>query len=285
MYYTLGERTIIGAGVHISDGCHIGDDVVIKDGTYLDYNCIIRNNVTINQNSTIGANSIIGEYEADWFSNHSANARHTSIGANSIIRSESIVYSGVIIGCDCQTGHRVTIREGAVIGNHCSIGTLSDIQGHCVLGDYVRCHSNVHIGMGSTIKSFVWIFPYVVLTNDPTPPSETLEGVTVESFAVIATASTILPGVVIHSDSLVAAGATVGKDVQSKDVVGGTPAKVISTIDRIKNHTTGDDVYPWRYHFDRGMPWEGEGFEKWYGELSQQEKDHYGLSCVNSISL
>jgi UDP-3-O-[3-hydroxymyristoyl] glucosamine N-acyltransferase len=69
---------------------------------------------------------------------------------------------------------------------------LSDLQGHCEIGDYVRFHSNVHIGQKSKIGNFVWIFPYVVLTNDPYPPSNNLVGVTVHDFAAIATMSVIL---------------------------------------------------------------------------------------------
>lgn len=67
------------------------------------------------------------------------------------------------------------------------IGTLSDIQGHCEIGNYVRLHSNVHIGQESKIGNFDWIFPFTVLTNDPHPPSNELIGVTIDDFAVVAT--------------------------------------------------------------------------------------------------
>ena len=46
-------------------------------------------------------------------------------------------------------------------------------------------------------------------------------------------------------------------------VVGGNPAKVISTIDKLKDHITGAPVYPWRETFERGMPWAGIGYENW----------------------
>jgi hypothetical protein len=42
---------------------------------------------------------------------------------------------------------------------------------------------------------FAWIFPSVVLTNDPQPPSNILHGVVVENFAVIATQAVIMAGV------------------------------------------------------------------------------------------
>lgn len=46
-------------------------------------------------------------------------------------------------------------QDIARIGNHVRIGTLSDIQGHCEIGNYVNMHSNVHIGMKSEIEDFV----------------------------------------------------------------------------------------------------------------------------------
>lgn len=72
------------------------------------------------------------------------------------------------------------LGKKVIAGKNLQIGTLSDLQGHCEIGDYVRLHSNVHIK--SVPGNFVWIFPYVVLTNDPYPPSDSLVGVTVQDF-------------------------------------------------------------------------------------------------------
>lgn len=266
----LGENVKIGERVVIKSGCIIGNNVTILDDTYIDYNVIIRDNVCIGTNSFIGANCIIGELLADFFEKKEAQVHLLQIGNNALIRSGSIIYGGSEIGNNFQTGHQVTIREKSNIGNNVSVGTLSDIQGYCNIGNYVRMHSNVHIGQESVIEDFVWIFPYVVLTNDPTPPSYELKGVTLKSFAVVATGSILLPGVTVEGDTLIAAGAIVTKDVKEGDVVGGNPAKVISHISRIKNHITGENVYPWRNTFKRGMPWEESDYETWYAQIEKQ---------------
>lgn len=260
-----------GKNVTILPGCQIGQNVVLENDVYLDYNSIIRDNVTIRRGTTIGANCVIGEYTADWYPTHSCSSAATVIGENSVIRSGSVIYSGVTIGDHFQSGHHVTIREQSVIGSHCSVGTLGDIQGHCEIGNYVRCHSNVHISTASHIEDYVWIYPYTVLTNDPTPPSEQEVGVVIHSFAVVATGSLLLPGIDVASDSLIAAGAVVTKNVQAGTVVGGNPAKVISTIEKIKNRITGQSIYPWRQTFERNMPWAGIGYNRWE-EL--QNNDH-----------
>ena len=259
----LGEGVFIGENVIIKSGCIIEDNVKIKNNTIVDYNVIIRSDVVIGDNSFVGANCIIGEYLLDDIESAEPKVHPLVLGENALIRSDSIIYGDSIIGDYFQTGHRVTIREKTKIGNHVSVGTLSDIQGDCIIGDYVRMHSNVHIGQKALIEDFVWIFPYVVLTNDPTPPSNELKGVILRSFSVVSTGSIILPGIEVAGDSLVAAGAVVTKNVNSGEVVGGNPAKVISNTSRIKNHITGEAVYPWRYSFKRGMPWEGTDYDAW----------------------
>lgn len=256
----------ISKQAHIADNVIIGDNVTIEDGVYIDYNVIIRDNVHIKKNTYVGARCVLGEYLADFYGDRKNKHHPLVIGEDSIIRSETIIYGETVIGNHFQTGHRVTIREKAIIGNNVRIGTLSDLQGDCIIEDYVNLHSNVHIGMKSVIKKYAWIFPYVVLTNDPNPPSDQLFGVTVNEYAVIATGSIILPGITIGEDSLVAAGAIVTKDVPYMKVYGGNPAKEICDITKIKNRTTGEATYPWRYTFDRGMPWHNIGYDKWIAE-------------------
>lgn len=257
-----------GKNVKIATGVIMGDNITIGDNVEIDCYTIIHDNVTIGSNTYIGANCILGEYQMDYFNGNRMD-HPLYIGDHSLIRSGTIIYGDCKIGSNFQTGHRATIREKSSIGNHVSIGTLGDIQGYCKIGNYVRAHSNVHIGQEPVIEDFVWLFPYVILTNDPTPPSNELKGVTLKAFSVISTGSILLPGVTVEGDSLVAAGAIVTKDVKKGDVVGGNPAKVISTVDRIKNHITGEEVYPWRYTFKRGMPWEESDYITWYNEIGK----------------
>lgn len=234
---------MIHATAIIDDGAKIGSNVSI--GPY----SIIHKNVVIGDNTEIGAYCEIG------LPTKLANGRPLVIGNDAVIRSHSVFYEGSTFGEKLVTGHRVTIRELTTAGNGFQIGTLGDIQGHCEIGDYVKCHSNVHIGQHSTVGNYVWIFPYVVLTNDPHPPSEVMAGVTVEDFAVIATMSVILPGVTVKKGALVGAHSSVNKDVNPDAVVAGSPAKFICGTEKIKlKDGSGNHAYPWRRHFHRGYP-------------------------------
>nr|WP_312647432.1 DapH/DapD/GlmU-related protein [Aminipila sp.] len=262
----IGENVKIGENVTIKAGCILEDNIVLGDNVYVDFGTIIHSNVTIDENSTIGARCILGEYIVDFYEDRVNKVHPLHIGKESLIRSENIIYGDNIFGDYLQTGHRVTIREKTKIGSHVRIGTLSDIQGHCEIQDYVNMHSNVHIGMHSVVKKYAWIFPYVVLTNDPNPPSNSLMGVTVEEFAIIATGSVVLPGKVIGNGALVGAGSVVTKDITEDAIAVGNPAKEHGKTEKLRDATTGEQVYPWRYTFDRGMPWEGIGYDKWNKE-------------------
>lgn len=242
----------------------IGENVQIGQGVTIGVRSIIYDNVEIGDNCNIGADVILGEPTSQIYSDQAGYQNpKLRIGPNSIVRSGSILYAGSEFGAQLETGHRVTIREHTKAGANFRVGTLSDIQGHCEFGDYVRLHSNVHVGNKSVVGNYVWIFPYVVLTNDPHPPSNHMVGCIVEDYAVIATMSVILPGVRVGKDALVGAGSIVGRDVGQEDVVVGNPAKRVACVRDIKSKKDGSAVYPWRFHFSRGMPWDGVGFDAW----------------------
>lgn len=247
--------------IAISPNAYIGNNVKLGDNT------IIYDHVIIEDNSIICNDCVIGEPLNDYYSDiNGYDNPKTIIGKNSLIRSHTIIYAGNTIGDFFQTGHRVTIRENTKIGSHCSFGTLDDIQGSSVFGDYCRLHSNVHISMYSKLGNFVFVYPYVVFTNDPTPPSEICIGTTVGDYSQIAVHSVLLPGLKIGKHCLVGAGSVVSKDVDDFQLVVGVPAKVIKDVREIKDSITGESHYPWPNRFKRGMPWETIGFEQWNKE-------------------
>jgi acetyltransferase-like isoleucine patch superfamily enzyme len=235
--------------MNIHPSAIISPTAEIGEGTTIGPFTIIHDNVRIGAGSTIGSHCEIG------LPTPLATSPVLVIGAGSTIRSHSTFYAGSTFGEKLVTGHRVTVREGTVAGMNFQLGTLSDVQGDCVIGDYVRTHSNVHIGKHSTVGNFVWIFPYVVLTNDPHPPSDVSLGCTIGDYAAIATMSVILPGVLVGEHTLVAAGSVVTKTVEPHTVVGGSPAKFLCKTEAIKlKDGTGRDAYPWPTHFHRGYP-------------------------------
>jgi acetyltransferase-like isoleucine patch superfamily enzyme len=221
----------------------------------------------IGEMARIGAGSEIGAYCEIGVHAGVLPAGPLHIGAGALIRSGSVIYQSSSFGPGLITGHRVTLREGITAGAGLQVGTLSDLQGHCAIGSHVRFHSNVHIGQRSVLGSFIWIFPYVVLTNDMHPPSETLCGCTVEDFAIIATMSTVLPGRRIGRGALVGAMTLVREDVPDETICVGVPGRNVGSTAKVCFKESGKPVYPWRRHFHRGYP--SEIVSEWRREFPE----------------
>ena len=134
---------------------------------------------------------------------------------------------------------------------------LSDISGaeidasttvlapfHINLGVFTRIGKNVFINHGCsfldiggiTIEDDVLIGPKVSLITESHPlnPAERkallVKPVLIKRNVWIGAGATILPGVTVGENAVVAAGAVVSKDVPANTVVAGIPAKVVKTI-------------------------------------------------------
>jgi acetyltransferase-like isoleucine patch superfamily enzyme len=209
----------------------------------------------VHGNVQIGDDSVIDGFCEIGYPTPLADGLPLILGAHSRIRSHSVFYEGSTFGDKLVTGHRVVVREKTTAGKAFQIGTMNDIQGDCVIGDYVRCQSNVFIGKASKVGNFVWLLPYTVLTNDPHPPSNLLMGVEIGDYAAIAAMSVILPGVKVGTRSLVAAHSKVHRDVPPDVVVAGNPAQYLCDTRKIRLKDGSDaPAYPWISHFRRGYP-------------------------------
>lgn len=226
----ISKKTKIGKNSVIADTAKIFDNVVIEDNVFIGDFCSIgfKNKITSKDKLIIKKNTIINS--------HSIIHQNSSIGENSII------------------GHHVLIREKTLIQNNVQIGSYSDIEGNTKIESYTKLHSNVHIGQHSSIMSYCWLFPYVILTNDPIPPSDIRAGVIIEPFSIICTRSTILPGKKIGFGSFVGANSLVNCDLKNETIGSGNPFKIRGNINLIKIPNTKKNAYPWIDRFKKDYP-------------------------------
>jgi acetyltransferase-like isoleucine patch superfamily enzyme len=233
----IHPSALISSSARVGEGSEVGPFSIVHGG------------VEIMENTFIGSNCEIG------ITTENSKSSSLIIGSNSYIRSHSVFYSGSTFGNYLETGHGVVVRENCTVATNVRIGTNSDLQGDLSLGNYVRVHSNVFIAKRAKIEDYVWLFPGVVITDDPHPPSEISLGVTINKFAVVAARSTILPGVTIGSGALVGANSLVNCDVPKETLAIGNPVRIKKDLSKIKIFGSIDvAAYPWRKHFHRGYP-------------------------------
>ena len=122
----------------------------------------------------------------------------------------------------------------AVIGADCSIGALAHVGSEAILGNRVRVQGGAYVASICVLRDDVFVGPNATLLNDRHPPSRDRAKwipVVVEAGAVIGGGATVLPGVTIGEQAVVAAGAVATKDIPDNEVWGGVPARFIMSRD------------------------------------------------------
>ncbi len=152
------------------------------------------------------------------------------------------------IADDVQLGSNVTLPGfcnlyGCTIGNDTLIGTFVEIQKNAVVGARCKIQSHSFVCEGVTIEDEVFVSHGVMFVNDLKPRATNRDGTAkrdgdwtctptrVCRRATIGTSATILAGVTIGEEALVAAGAVVTRDVPPRTLVAGTPARVIRPLE------------------------------------------------------
>ena len=214
----------------------VSSSAKVDEGVEIGPYSIVHENVWIKRDTKVGAYCEIGS------PNPLAKKATLEIGEGSVIRSHTVIYSGSSIGPGLHTGHHVCIRENSEISAGVQLGSRTDVQGDCTIGDHSKLHADVHVGKKSRIGSFVWLFPEVLLTNDPMPPSEMLIGPTIEDYCVVASKVLIFPGVTIAA-------------IAEWKLATGNPAKPACDVRILRMPgNPKEKAYPWRNRFHRGYP-------------------------------
>jgi len=216
-----GDFCCIGEKVKIGKGCEIGNLVVVHEGSVIGDCVRIDDGTVIGKRPMRAANSAVTKDEE---------LPPAKIGDNCIIGTNVVIYRGCEIGTKVLVADLSTIREKVSVGDFTIVGRGVAIENQCTIGRYVKLETNVYITAYSELEDRVFVAPGAVTSNDnfvgrTKERFKHFKGVTVRKGARIGVNATILPGLTINEDSLVAAGAVVTKDTPAKKIVAGLPAK------------------------------------------------------------
>jgi acetyltransferase-like isoleucine patch superfamily enzyme len=139
---------------------------------------------------------------------------------------------------------QVRARLGAILGTPVDPSTTVFPPFYTNFGRFIRLGKNVFINHacsfldlgGITLEDGVMLGPRVNLTSenhplDPGDRTTLLPGpIVIQRNAWIGAGATVLPGVTVGENAVVAAGAVVSRDVPANTVVAGVPAKVVKAL-------------------------------------------------------
>jgi acetyltransferase-like isoleucine patch superfamily enzyme len=159
----------------------------------------------------------------------------TVIGAGTVISTGAIVFAGSTVGERVILGDQSCVRERVTIGDDVVVGRGSLVENDTTIGSLTKIQADAYITAYSTLEEQVFIAPCVVTTNDnfmgrTEKRLELLKGPTIRRGARVGGGAVLCPGVEIGAEAFVGAGAVVTKDVPSRAVVVGSPARVLRDV-------------------------------------------------------
>ena len=126
------------------------------------------------------------------------------------------------------------ILPKARIGENCNICAHVLIENDVRVGDNVTIKSGVQLWDGVTIEDNVFIGPNVTFTNDLYPRSKQhpkeYEKTLLKEGCSVGANSTIVCGITIGENAMVGAGSVVTKDIPSRELWMGVPAKFVRKL-------------------------------------------------------
>ena len=215
-----GENLVVAENATIGAGARIGHNVVIHADTQVGAGSIISDNAVIGRRPSRPA---AGTLTVD------DKLAPCILGARCHVGTSSVIYRGARLADEVFVADLASIREDVEIGAATIVGRGVYVENRVRVGHHTKLEANCYITAESDIGDYCFIAPYVVTTNDnflgrTKERFKHRKGCTIKTGARVGGGAVLLPGITVHEDGLVAAGAVVTRDVPAGRIVAGVPA-------------------------------------------------------------
>lgn len=223
----MDDTVYIGANVVVGKDCTLGKHVVIHDDV------VLGDGVKVGDFTVLGKRPMKAKRSAITTDEDLPPLR---VGSNVMIGTGAIVYRGAEIEDQVLLADSCQVRERSRIGLETIIGRSVTVENQCRVGSRCKIETNAYITAYSTIEDDCFVAPMVTFTNDrflgrTKKRFGSFKGAHLKRGSRVGANATLLPGITLGEDSLVAAGAIVTKDVAPKVLVMGCPAREIRPVD------------------------------------------------------
>lgn len=221
-----GYNTVIAENVVVGTDCRIGHGVVIHPDT------IIGNGVRIDDNTVIGKLPMKAALSAI---TREQSLTGCEISDHCLVGALAVIYRGCRLGAHVLVADLASIREDVEIGGYTIIGRGVTVENKVRIGQRCKIETEAYITALSEIEDSCFIAPEVTFTNDnfvgrTKDRFKFHKGVTLKRGARVGANATLLPGICVGGDSLIAAGSVVTRDVPGGKIVCGVPARELRDV-------------------------------------------------------
>jgi acetyltransferase-like isoleucine patch superfamily enzyme len=215
---------LVGEEVTLPPTAEIGGNVVIHEGTVIGGGARIQDGAIVGKPLALGPQSTARREDPP----------AAEIGAGATICAGAVVVAGAIIGESAVVGDQAHVRERSLVGERSVVGRGSAVDNDVTIGARVRIQTGCYITAFSLIEDDVFVAPCVTLTNDDTMGRHgkdfELRGAVLRRACRVGGGAVLTPGIEVGEEAFVAAGAVVVRDVPTRAVVMGVPAREVREV-------------------------------------------------------
>jgi acetyltransferase-like isoleucine patch superfamily enzyme len=203
----------------------IADTAIVYPGTIVPDDCTILDYAVVGKQPTLSPRSTTKREELP----------PLQLGAGTVVSTGAVVFAGTRVGERVIVGDQACVRERCDIGDDVVIGRGSLVENDSTVGARTTVQAMAYVTAYSTLEEDVFIAPCVQTSNDnfmgrTERRHELRRGPTIRRGARVGVGAVLCPGIEVGEEAFVGAGAVVVKDVPSRVVVVGNPARVLRDV-------------------------------------------------------